>query len=200
MLMEAKHIDISTRSPAVRGFRAYILSIVSVMLLSSNGAVAAVELDANVAGVFTDLSFSTPTTAVLSNGDSSGGLSVGNGVLIHVDVTNADAHDVRALFVTLNFDPSKLVFLSNAFQHSILVTPNPFGVDSLVALDVSPDPKVSDSSGSSLIGLNYADLRGTDGPGPDLGRTWAPCCSISGSSTPAKRSRSASRSATVTDS
>ncbi|MBW2377111.1 MAG: thrombospondin type 3 repeat-containing protein [Deltaproteobacteria bacterium] len=132
---------------------------------------AVVQVDANVAGVYTDLTFLTPTTAVLSDGDSFGGLSIGDGVVIHIDVSNFSEHDVRAIFLSLHVDPNKLSYVGGSFEPNILIAPTPFGVTFLTAVDSSPEFQVGDSSFSTLTGPSYGEPLGTTGRGPDFATT-----------------------------
>jgi hypothetical protein len=132
----------STRARSLRNFRTAAW-IFGALLLNPIPLSAAVVIDANVAGVFTDLSFTTPTSAVLYDGD---------GVLIHVDVSNPDAHDVQALFVTLTIDTDRLSFIGGSLEPRILVDPGPFGTTFLTALHTTAVGKVDDSTGSTLTG------------------------------------------------
>jgi Thrombospondin type 3 repeat len=146
-----------------------MLWIASALTLTTTVATAVVEVDANVAGVFTNINFTTPTSAVIVDGDSFGGLSVNNGVVIHVDVTNLASHDVRAIFLTLNFDPTKLSYMSGSLEPLILAQTTPFGVVFLHAVDSSPEFKINDLTNSTLTGASYGNPLGTTGQGPDPG-------------------------------
>jgi hypothetical protein len=85
-----------------------ILSAMIIVLSASTAS--ALDLNANVFGIFTDSSFSTAVAdAVIdSEGNATATLAAGQGVIISIDVANPSAESIQTMFSTLTTNGAQI--------------------------------------------------------------------------------------------
>jgi hypothetical protein len=142
-----------------------IAAIVGLCVVPKLGS--ALELNADVAAVYTDTSFSTPTGATIIQGVAFGDVNVGNGLLVTVDVGNSAADQVEAVFASIAVDPSQLAFLGGVADDEILVGGTTFSPTSISEW-AAPQVKASDATGGQIHAVSHVSVNGTDGVGPDV--------------------------------
>ena len=129
----------------------------------------AVLLDANITGVFTDLTFATPTGAVLLGGDAFLDVNVGNGVTVSVDISNPSADSIQAIFAALDVDPTQLSLLGGVFSGSILSASCGAFCTTDLGSSGGPVYKSDDPSGFEILAAAFHSSASTVGIGPDVG-------------------------------
>jgi hypothetical protein len=89
---------------------------------------AALTLDANVLGIYTDSSFATPLPGVTISPDgdvATAPLAAGQGVLIGIEVSNPAAETITAIFATLFVRDDQIANVFSLSQPDILKGPDP---------------------------------------------------------------------------
>lgn len=146
-----------------------ILAMAITMLLASNAS--ALDLDATIAGIFTDSSLGTPIASVVIDGEgnATADLAAGNAVLININVNNSGADAIEALFATLTIQGDQTNFLGPNAPGSIL-TEAGFGGGSLGNIGTGA-VKVNTPNAPGVAGdvwiqaLAYGTAGGVDGSG-----------------------------------
>ena len=136
---------------------------------------AALDLTANVAGVFTDSTFTTLVPDFVDNGDGTvaASLAAGQVIIVTIDVDNAPADFINAIFATLTVQGDQLNLLGAAPVPSILAGGLIFMPTNLTNIG-SGAVKGNSPNAFGTVGdvwvqaLAYGAALGTTGTGPDL--------------------------------
>ena len=150
----------------------------STALMFAGTASAVIDLDANIAGIFTDSSFSTPVPGAVidPSGDSAtASLAAGQGILITIDVENANGDFIQELSSSIVIDGGQMFFLGgNVNTSSILVggpASMPTSLESFAIpwpMSKNDQPSCNGCGGPHWIQATaYGSALGTDGTGPD---------------------------------
>lgn len=145
-------------------------------------AASAVEVDVNVAGVFTDTTFSTLVDdfEVAEDGDTAtANLQTGQGILLTIDLTNPQVGDrrnvgarVTDLFTTLIHNGSQVIFLGGAATAEIFMG-GPVGLPNSLGRAAQPwiknnSPNRNGVSGDVWVQSTAYAGTGTTGTGPEI--------------------------------
>ena len=136
---------------------------------------AALDLTANVAGVFTDSTFATLVPDFVDNGDGTvaASLAAGQAILVTVDVDNAPADFITGIFATLTVQGDQLNLLGGNPAPSILAGGPVFMPTNLINIGSGEvrgnSPNEFGTAGDVwIIALAYGAVAGTTGTGPDI--------------------------------
>jgi hypothetical protein len=136
---------------------------------------AALDLTANIAGVFTDSTFITLVPDFVDNGDgtAAASLAAGQAILVTIDVSNAPADFITGIFATLTVQGDQLNLLGAAPVPSILAGGSVFAPTSLGNIGSGAvkgnSPNAFGTAGDVWVqALAYGAAGGTIGAGPDI--------------------------------
>ena len=90
--------------------------ITATLVVFGSFSASALSLNANVFGIFTDSSFSTPVADAVIDGEgnATATLSPGNGVIISIDVANPNADTMTTMFSTLTVNGAQVAAVLGA--------------------------------------------------------------------------------------
>ena len=149
--------------------------ITATLVVFGTFAASALGLNANVGGVFTDSSFTTPVGDLVidGNGDATATLAAGQGVIITIDVANPDAETITAIFATLAVEGSQIASLLGVVLPNNMLKGPGFLDKSLSdvgtgAIKGNGPNLLPGTAGEIWIqGVGYALQAGAFGTGPD---------------------------------
>jgi hypothetical protein len=156
--------------------RNQVIGLISGLALVFSAATAsAINVDVNIAGVFTDSSFATLAGDYV--GDASGDeatvtLQAGQGILLTIDIANPNGDLVTDIFTTLIHTGTQLAFLGGAADPEILAggpvfMPTSLGRVANPAIKLnSPNP--DGGAGDVWVQSTAFASTGTTGTGPNI--------------------------------
>jgi len=147
-----------------------------VAILFAAQAHAVIDLDVNIAGIFTDSSFTTPVPGAVidPSGDSATvTLAAGQAILLTADVSNLNGDFVTDLFSTIIIEGSQLNYLGGNYDSPTILVGGPVFMQTNLGSIGSPSIKVNspnpnNSPGDVWVQSTAYASTGTDGTGPDL--------------------------------
>ena len=147
----------------------------STALMFAGTASAVIDLDANIAGIFTDSSFSTPVPGAVidPSGDSAtANLAAGQAILITLNVANANGDFVTDMFSTIIVEGSQLNFLGGNYDAPTILVGGPVFMQTNLGSIGSPSvkvnsPNLNNNPGDVWIQSTAYASTGTDGTGPN---------------------------------
>jgi hypothetical protein len=151
----------------------FSIALAAIFFLHAATA-AAVEVTANVQGVYTDDTFTTldPSFDGSDPQSATADLAAGQGIIVTIDIANPTAQNVDAIFTTLNVDNSLITFIGGAADPDVLLGGPIFAPTSLTRV-AQPgikgnSPSLGGSTETWVQSTAYAAQGGTDGEGPNL--------------------------------
>ena len=148
-----------------------ILSAMIVVL--STSAASALDLNANIGGIYTDSTLTTliPSYVDLGDGNATADLTGGGFVLVEIIVENAPQTAIAAIFASLTFQGDQTFFVGGNIPGSILTEPG-FGGAALGNVGTGGikgnTPNLQGEAGDVWQqGVGYALQAGSTGTGPD---------------------------------
>ncbi len=149
----------------------------AAVLLFEASSVSALSLDANIAGIFTDTTFTTLVagSTLDPSGDVAGAdLRVGQGILVTIEIANPQAEAIGGIFATLTVAGDQLNQIDAIVASSILAGGTasvPTSLSNLNSGDVKANsPGQFGAPGDVWIqAVSYGSIPpGTTGTGPDI--------------------------------
>jgi hypothetical protein len=141
----------------------------------AGSASAVIDLDANIAGIFTDSTFGTPVPGAVidpSGDEATVNLAAGQAILITLDVSNLNGDFVTDLFSTIIIEGSQLNYLGGNYDAPTILVGGPVFMQTNLGAIGSPSEKVNSPNANGTSGpvwiqsTAYAST-GTDGTGPN---------------------------------
>jgi hypothetical protein len=147
----------------------------ATLLVFGSFSASALSLDTNILGIFTNSGFGTSVDNLVidADGNATATLAAGNVVLLGIDVSNADAELITAIFATTTVDGTQFSSSLGAQLPNSMLKATGFGAKSLANVnsgDVkgnSPAPTYGDAGDLWIQSVSYALQAGAFGTGPD---------------------------------
>jgi hypothetical protein len=151
--------------------RLTLIAAIAASLFVVSTTASAVDVTANVAGVFTDNTFTTldPSFDGTDPQNATADLAAGQGIIISIDIANPTGVNVDAIFTTLIVDDAQVTFLGGSAVPDVLLGGTIFAPTSLTRV-AQPGIKGNSPGGANtwVQATAFAAQGGTDGTGPDL--------------------------------
>lgn len=148
--------------------------LLAAALFLPASTVHALDLDAEIVGVYTDSTFATLVGDFAADGNNATAtLAGGQGIQISVDVANASAAQIASLFATLIHQGNQVSFIGGSAVAEVLVggpvfAPTSLGRVANPAIKLNSPNQNGDAGDVWVQGAAFAGT-GTDGTGPDNG-------------------------------
>jgi len=147
--------------------------ITASLLVLGTSTASALTIDARIAGVFTDTTFTTPVAGAAPN---AGGdvynfaVQTGQGVVVEIDIANPEADLLSAIFVSMIVQSEHVGLLGAIASPEILTGGTFLNPTSLV--DINSGSLKSNAPGPPgevwIQAVSYADVHGSNETGPEV--------------------------------
>ena len=154
----------------MRNFTTRLILSASILILSTSSA-SSLDIDATIAGIFTNSSLSTPIADLVidAEGNATGTLAAGQAILVNVLIDNTLGEAIEAIGASITFQGDQTDFAGGIIPGSILQEAG-FGGASLSnigsgAIKVNSPNLPGEAGDVWLQALAYATVGGIDGTG-----------------------------------